>query len=151
MRGPVAVEGQRQRCQLQVGDRGCAIGWSISSASVCSAETTSATSATGAAGTPACVNASCQSACRRSRRRSERMRDELVAVLAPDPDSSGSAVVRELRKSHDVADRGEQTVVAPGEHQLAVPVGNTWYGATIGKTVPWPDGTVPSARKPTRW
>ena len=82
--------------------------------------TTSATSATGAAGTPASVSRACQCAVSCSRERSLEDRTELVAVAHAIGVGAEAGVVDELGQPDDGADRGEQAVVAAGDHQLAV-------------------------------
>ena len=101
--------------------------------------TTSATSATGAAGTPAAVSRSRHSAVSRSRSRSRDERDELLAV----PHAVGVRPEALVRRRAPAA-RAPRTGAAnsrsfpPATMSSPSRVGKTWYGATIGKTVPWP-------------
>ena len=99
---------------------GWASGWRIPSASVCSDETMSATSATGAAGTPARVKASCQWLVSRSWRRSERMATSVSRFRTRSGFVRNRASSTSSGSVDDLADRGEQPVVAPGDHELAV-------------------------------
>ena len=90
------------------------------SASVCGAFATSAMSATGAAGTPASVSRACQCAVSFVASARSRIAQSSSRWLTRSGFVREAGVVDELGQPEDAADRGEQAVVAAGDHQLAV-------------------------------
>ena len=132
---------------LRSGIVGWPSGCSIPSASVCGASATSAMSATGAAGTPASFSRA--QPVRRVVPRTMRSPGSHRARRGAAP---GRGCVRKRGSSTSSGSPRTPQIAAksrslpPAIISSPSRVANTWYGATIGKRVPWPCGTVPSAR-----